>query len=139
MNVLLEHPYIQKFLTLHLPRTDYVIAGSGPLFARGWIDDPGDIDVVARGAAWETARQLGDTSQAPYSSVLRVQLFDGAVEILNGWFPEIWPVDTLIDEADVFEGIRFVRLSVVAATKRRLRRERDLEHLRIMEKHGYQV
>ncbi len=136
MNRPLEHPYMQKLLSLKLPTNDYAIAGSGPLFIRHWIDDPGDIDVVARGAAWDTARQLGETSRAPYSSVQRIQLFDRRVEILDGWFPEVWSVDAIIDEADVIDGIRFVRLSIVVATKRWLRRDRDLKHLKIMEEHG---
>jgi hypothetical protein len=58
------------------------------------------------------------------------------VEVLDGWFPELWPTDELIDEADVIHGIRFVRLAVVAATKRMLHRPRDLEHLAIMAAHG---
>ncbi|MEV4483913.1 hypothetical protein [Micromonospora coxensis] len=136
MTPLFTHPYVAALLSLGLPREDYAIAGSGPLFARGWISDPGDIDVVARGRAWALACRHGEPSPAPYSSVHRLQLFDGRVEILDGWFPEFWSTDRLIDEADVIDGVRFVQLSVVAATKRMLQRPRDVEHLTIMAAHG---
>ncbi|MDG4814042.1 hypothetical protein O7628_00790 [Micromonospora sp. WMMD956] len=136
MTTILDHPYVQDLLSLGLPSADYVIAGSGPLLARGWISDPGDIDVVARGSAWRLACAHGQPTDAPYSSVQRLQLFGGHVEVLDGWFPELWPTDELIDEADVIHGIRFVRLAVVAATKRMLHRPRDLEHLAIMAAHG---
>ncbi|MET7880319.1 hypothetical protein ABZS52_25745 [Micromonospora profundi] len=58
------------------------------------------------------------------------------MEILDGWFPEIWSTDRLIDEADVIADIRFVQLAVVAATKKMLYRRRDQEHLAVMATHG---
>lgn len=136
MNTILDHQYIKDLLSLGLPPQHYAVAGSGPLFARGWIADPGDIDVVARDAAWEIACQRGIRVPAPYAGVQRVKLFAGHLEILNGWFPQTWPTDCLIDEADIFHGIRFVKLSVVSGTKQLLRRPRDQEHLAIMAAHG---
>ncbi|MEW2379934.1 hypothetical protein AB0883_28040 [Micromonospora sp. NPDC047812] len=136
MTALLKHPYMQKLLSLRLPRQHFAVAGSGPLFARGWISDPGDIDVVARGPAWRIARQHGEATPAPYSDVQRLKLFGGQLEVLDGWFPEVWSVNKLIDEADIIDGVRFVQLSVVIATKKRLSRPRDVEHLNIMEAHG---
>ncbi|WP_420117628.1 hypothetical protein [Micromonospora sp.] len=136
MNTLLGHPYMRELLSLHLPQQHFAVAGSGPLFARGWISDPGDIDVVARGPAWAAACERGSPSPAPYSDVRRLRLFHGHVEILDGWFPELWSTDLLIDEADVIGGIRFVQLSVVAATKKKLNRLRDREHLAVMAAHG---
>lgn len=134
-----DHPLAKEFFSLDLPPEDYAIAGSGPLFARGWIADPGDIDVVARGRAWDIATAHAEPGPAPYGGVHRVSLFHGDVEILDGWFPERWPTDELIDGADVLAGVRFVQLSVIAATKRLLSRPRDLQHLAVMRRYGYPV
>ena|SRR5215469_10481175 len=128
----LSHPFFRELMSLQLDRENFAIAGSGPLFARGWIDDPSDIDVVARGSAWEAATQLGKVVPAPYSDVRHVTLFDGDIDILNGWFPERWSVDYLIDEADVICDLRFVRLDIIAATKHMLARPRDLIHIGII-------
>ena len=39
--------------TLNLPMTDYVITGSGPLYAHGLIPLlENDIDIIARNKAW---------------------------------------------------------------------------------------
>ena len=124
-----EHPFFGLLGSLHLPPEDFAIAGSGPLFARGWIAEIGDLDVIARGQAWLRICQRGEVGQAPLASVHRVLLFDGKIEVLDGWFPASWDVDTLIDEADLISGLRFVKLEVVAETKKMLQRPQDIQHL----------
>jgi hypothetical protein len=139
MQSFLAHRLFAELLSLRLPTDDYAIAGSGPLFVRGWIDDPTDLDIVARGAAWRIAAGRGPIEGAPYSSSQRVQLFDGDLDILDGWFPEMWSADELIKDADIFEGLRFVALGVVAATKLMIGRERDLAHVDVLRAHGFPV
>jgi hypothetical protein len=134
-----KHPYFVLLDSLDLPRTDFAIAGSGPLFARGWISEIGDVDVVARGEAWKRVRKLGDVVDAPLSTSHLVRLFDGEIEVLDAWFPEIWNADTLIDEADIICGFRFVRLDVVFESKRLLQRPRDKMHLDVMADHGLRM
>ena len=127
-----EHPFFGLLGSLHLPPEDFAIAGSGPLFARGWITEIGDLDVIARGQAWRQISQLGKVEEAPLASVHRVLLFDGKIEVLDGWFPAIWDLDTLIDEADVIAGLRFVKLEVVTETKKMLQRPQDIHHLEMI-------
>ncbi|MEV6599626.1 hypothetical protein AB0M36_22630 [Actinoplanes sp. NPDC051346] len=132
MNNFREHPDFALLESLALVRGDFAIAGSGPLYVRGLIDDIGDVDVVARGAAWREVCRLGTVVDAPFSTVHRVCLFGGKIEVLDGWFPELWDVDQLIDGADVIDGFRLVRLDVVTATKRMLQRPRDRTHLELL-------
>jgi hypothetical protein len=115
--------------------SNFAFIGSAPLFARGWIDSLGDIDVVARASAWEAALQLGESYPIQNSRVHKVSLFDGKVEILDGWFPEHWPVDEMIDGADIIYGLRFASLDIIAAIKRLLSRPKDIAHLHIISQH----
>lgn len=46
------HSMLQDLLDLGLATGDHALFGSGPLLARGWIDDASDPDVIARGAAY---------------------------------------------------------------------------------------
>lgn len=56
----------------------------------------------------------------------------GKLEFLDSWFPG-WDTDELIDGADVLHGMRFVRLEVIRATKLKLGRPRDLEHVALID------
>jgi hypothetical protein len=136
MTSFLDHPGFKLLLSLGLPRDDFAVAGSGPLFARGWIHDPSDVDVIARGAAWSQVCELGPVEPAPFSRVQRVLLFDSQIEVLDGWCPEVWSVDHLIDDADIIEDLRFVQLAVIVETKKLLHRRRDELHLDILREHG---
>jgi hypothetical protein len=135
-----DHPHIRALLALSLDPAGYVIAGSGPLFARGWIDVISDIDIVARPEVFATAARWATPEPAPYPPTRRILLprWDRHdVEILDGSFPARWRVDDLIARADTIEGLRFAPLDVVIATKRMLGRPRDVEHLKVLALHGY--
>ncbi|GCD42796.1 hypothetical protein [Streptomyces paromomycinus] len=97
--------------------------GSEPLPAHGIRPDIGDLDVVARGAAWKRAAGLGDPVPAPLGYVDHVLFFSGDIEVLNGWFE--YDVDELIEEADVFCGLNFSPLIRVLEWKTQLARKKD--------------
>ncbi|MCL3992841.1 hypothetical protein [Streptomyces lavenduligriseus] len=110
-----EHPFFRQLMSLSLPIEDYVIAGSGPMFAHGLRRDIGDIDVVAGSVAWGRALELGHPETAPLGYAQHVVLSGGTIEILDGWFG--YPVDALIAEAEIIEGIRFMPLRRVLEWK----------------------
>lgn len=120
---------LADFALLGFPPGDYVIAGSGALYARGLSDVPRDLDVVARGAAWRRAVSLGVEEDAPDGGVRRVLLLDGRIEVLDGWFPAKWRVNDLVGGAEFIDGLPFVSLDVVIATKRMLDTPKDRRHL----------
>jgi hypothetical protein len=136
VNSFLNYPCVRDLLSLHLNVDDFAFIGSAPLLARSWIEDSGDVDVVARASAWTAATELGEVTRIPDSEVRKVSLFDGKVEILDGWFPEYWSADEMIDGADIIYGLRFVRLEVIVKAKQLLSRPKDLRHLRIISQHG---
>ncbi|MEU3522863.1 hypothetical protein AB0E62_03185 [Streptomyces sp. NPDC038707] len=130
-----EHLFFRQLLSLNLPADDYVIAGSGPLFAHGLRRDIGDVDVVAGGAAWGKALELGHPKAAPLGYAQHIVLFDGAVEILDSWFGH--PADRLIPEAEIIEGFRFMPLRWVLEWKMKfmangVRREKDQRDVALM-------
>lgn len=129
-----DNQLVREFLSYDLDPDDYVIAGSGPLLAHGMRAQISDLDVIARGAAWERASALGRRQVAPFGGVTAVYLLDGAIEVLDGWFPGHWSVDRLIDEADLIEGIRFLSLRLTLEWKRLLGREKDRADIAALER-----
>ena len=107
-----ENALIQKLLTLNLPTEDYVLFGTAPLFLRGIKDLGHDLDLVARGRAWEMAAQAGIVEIPRSGAGHVISLFDGEIEVFDSWTPGVWDVDKLIETAETAEGIRFARLEV---------------------------
>ncbi|MFI7317834.1 hypothetical protein [Streptomyces venezuelae] len=120
-----RHPLIQKLLSLNLPSSDYVVAGSGPLLAHGIRERVGDLDVVARGAAWKVAAELADPVVAPSGHGRVVPLFGGAIDVFDRWLPGTPEPDVLIKDAEWMSGIPFCPLSQVLVWKERSLRPKD--------------
>jgi hypothetical protein len=124
--------FFGKLRALELPTADYAIFGSGPLAVRGLIEEMHDLDVVARGSAWEQVKGLGEVRIAPEGDPV-VWLEGGAIEVFGGWLG--WDIDMLIDNAEIIDGLPFARLEDVRAFKLSLGRLKDVAHARLIE--GY--
>lgn len=135
MTVLVSrNPMYEQLLVLDLPLCDYVVFGSGPMFAHDLLESPSDIDIVARGAAWDRLEEIAATfgmEVAPGHLVL----FNGDIEAFTAWEPGEWDVDALIDSGEFIDGVPFVPLHTVLQWKQRMGRPKDLLHCRIIEDH----
>ncbi len=121
-----------KLRALGLPVGDYAVFGSGPLAVRGLIRELRDLDLVARGAAWERARGLGPVRAAPEGDPV-IWLEGGAIEVFGGWLGG--DIDALIDNAEIIDGLPFARLEDVLAFKLSYGRPKDIAHARLIEAH----
>jgi hypothetical protein len=110
---------------LSLPPSDYVICGSAALYVRGLRSRMGDLDVLARGAAWQAALALAAPQTALSGHGLVVNHPAHAIEIVDRWTPG-WDTDRLIDTADRIDGLPIMRLGCVLAWKEAARRPKDL-------------
>ena len=119
---------------MDLPVGDFVVFGSGPLLVREWITDAGDLDVIARGAAWARAQELGT---AEYLEEWGVTVVNIGRNITVGTRWAIGDVDTgtLIDGAELVKGLPFANLAAVVAYKTIADRPKDRVHLEIIEHH----
>ncbi len=120
----------------NLPDGDYAIFGSGPLLVRGIISTVNDIDVLARGAAWERALEIGEVTPLPEHGISVVSLHNGALTIGRRWAIGDIDADHTIDSADRLFGLPWAKLDLVAAYKRTADRPKDREHLRLLDKWG---
>jgi hypothetical protein len=121
-----------KLRELDMPEGDYALFGSAPLVACGLLREVHDLDVVARGGAWDRAMELGPVRTAPEGDPV-VWLEGGAIEIFGGWLG--WDIDVLIDNSQIIDGLPFARLEDVLAFKLSLGCPKDVAHARLIE--GY--
>ena len=129
-----RHPLLEELARLGLPAGDYAVFGSGPLLARGWIDDAGDLDIVARGAAWAAARRLGAEEYLDEWDVTVVNIGPD-ITVGTRWAIGDVDVDAVIDGAEMIDGLPFASLEAVITYKRISARPKDLAHLAIIDEH----
>lgn len=124
-----EHPLFRRLDQLDLDRDHFAIFGSAPLYARKMIPSIGDLDIVARGPAWQRARRIGKPVFTPPRGIPIIQFWEGKIEVFSEWLPRYWETDFLIDQSEWLGGFRFVRLECVLTYKFVLQRPKDLVHL----------
>src|SRR5690625_355874 len=117
---------------LNLPQEDYAIVGSGPLAAHGLIASVRDVDMLARGEAWQLASSGTETQRGVFGDQI-VKRNGGNIEIFDGLAH--FDINGIIDTAVLIEGLPFANLEHVLAYKRFLRRPKDLQHIRLIEEY----
>ncbi|MFB6398038.1 hypothetical protein [Polymorphospora lycopeni] len=129
MSTIGRHPLIRMLRALHLPATDYVVFGSGPLLAHGLRTQLGDLDVVARGAAWDRLAAMSRPVTAPsgHGRMVRLQ-----IEAADRWLPG-FDTDHLIRSAEWHAGIPFAPLSEVRRSKLATARPKDRADLALID------
>jgi hypothetical protein len=126
--------YLKK---LHLPKGDYAVFGSGPLFVRGIIPNISDLDVICRGAAWETVKKVGALQYCDVYDVAIITINNEQVTFGNSWGTGNFDVGDLIDGAEFIDEIPFVQLRHVVEYKMRRASAKDLQHIELFKKSEY--
>lgn len=121
---------LSRLEALALPPGDWVVHGSAPLALHGLVDEVNDLDVIVRGPAWQAALRIGEPVAGREDLVVR---YGGDVELWSGWLGE--DVGTLIDEAQLVNGVPAVPLSEVLRFKERLARPKDAAHIALLRAH----
>lgn len=116
---------------LGLPPGEWVVHASAVMVLHGLIAEAGDIDIVARGSAWERALALGSPVKGRRD--LCVSLADLRVEVWSGWLDD--DIDTLIDGAELVEGVACVSLAEVLRFKLITDRPKDQPHIETLRRH----
>lgn len=130
-----EHKLIRLLEGLALPVSDYVVTGSGPLLAHRLKGEIHDIDLVARGRAWEMAAQQSRPRRSKSGFGLRIVLFGGDIEVFDHWIGGLTDIDAMIDSSEFIEGVPFLPLADTLRWKRGLGRAKDLSDVALIERH----
>jgi hypothetical protein len=114
---------------LDLNRRDFVIFGSGPLLAHGLRQSVRDLDVVARGTAWDRASRHGTPARGSINGAPMALFWGGLIQFSQGWVPDDWDADDLINRAEVIQGLPFAQLTDVLTYKQALHRPKDRQDI----------
>lgn len=129
-----HHSLFESLRKLAFQKGEYAVFGSGPMWVRG-IRESNDIDIIVRETVWEWARANGKPGLKEEIGLEYVSFADGDIEVYHDWHPGKWDIDTLIDTAEIIDGIPFVRLDSVIDWKEQKGREKDQKDLALIQKY----
>ncbi|MCX8193761.1 MAG: hypothetical protein N3G19_00110 [Candidatus Pacearchaeota archaeon] len=104
---------------------DFAVFGSGPLAVRG-IRESRDIDIIIRPYIFKELSKK-------YVVDSRGYICQGNIEIAGDWEPWFKDINILIDDADIINGIRYVKLKYVLEWKKAFNREKDKKDIALIE------
>lgn len=113
------------------PISDYAIFGSGPMCVRN-LRECGDLDVVVSKEFFDVYKNEWELKTNEYGDEY---LKDGNIELWKTWRPGNWDIHELIKNAEIIDGIPFVRLSDVMKWKEEFNREKDKKDVEMIKKY----
>ncbi len=121
-----------KLKELNLPKGQYIVFGSGALMARGLVKGH-DLDVFV------SKRIFGDYKNKPGWKLKPCNndfyLSKDGLELWETWRPGEWDFDELVKKAEYIDGLPFVPLETTRQWKLLSGREKDLEHIKLIEEY----
>ena len=121
---------IESFKTLNLPKGKYVIFGSGSMLIRN-LKDGHDLDILVTHDLFQEYKNKEDWKLKPCNQDF--YLSKDGMELWETWRPGEWNTEELINNAEYIDNMAFVPLETTAKWKRINGREKDLQHVKIIE------
>lgn len=119
----------EEIKKLNLPAGKYVVVGSGAMAARG-IREAGDVDVLVSQDVFDELEKNGEWQVDVRSDEQKVLKKDGYEICTDFSYWRYRPAsEDLIKNADIIDGIPFMKLEELIKFKTALGREKDLKDI----------
>lgn len=128
---------IKSVKSLNLTLGTYAVVGSGPLHVRK-LREAHDIDLIVTEEVYATLKDLGwKENLYPENPGRPKAIYSGDFDASTSWSVGSYNPDpaNLIANADVIDGVAFVRLSEVLQWKQACGRPKDIVDVQLIEKH----
>ncbi len=134
----LKSAYAFKMLdTLNLSSDDYIIMGSGVMFALGLrpLSDLRDLDLFVSPSTWERVKGLSENIYDERWSCHHLYLFDQLIEMWNCWGMQDYTFQELHDRAIVIGSYPFLSIEDTLDWKKKMGRDKDAIHVKMIEEY----
>jgi len=121
---------LKELKKLNLPKGKYALFGSCPLGIRG-IRKCRDIDVIVDEPLWQEYKNKKDWEYKITKNGIE-HLSKGIIEFWHNWLPWYSKIDNFIKNADIIEGIPFVKLKYFLEWKTKFGREKDKSDVELL-------
>lgn len=124
----------QRVKEMKLPIGKYALFGSAPLGIRE-LKECSDIDLIVVEELWQRYKnEHGWEYKITENGVEHIESNDGDIEIWHDWRPWYQDITRFINNAEIIDGLPFVKIEYVLEWKRKFGREKDLKDIEITEK-----
>ena len=124
--------YLEELKKLNLPADKFAVFGSGHVGIRG-LKESSDIDLIVTKDLWEELKEKFPFAEGRDDHLVLSE----NVDAFNRWLPEedLWNIDKLIDESDIIDRIRFVKLEEVLKWNKLRGKEKDIKDAKTIEEY----
>jgi hypothetical protein len=117
---------------LNLPEGEYAVVGSGVLSAHG-IRQHQDVDLIVTSKLFDTLKSEGWEDVPGKHAVIKKGMYEADADFK---YKEYQPNHTqLIQQAELIEGVPFIRLDELVKFKRALGRDKDKRDIELVERY----
>lgn len=118
---------------LNLPIGKYALFGSAPLGIRN-LKDCHDVDIIVTEELWnEYKNKYGWELKEMPNKFKDVYLYNSDIELWKKWRAGNWNIENLIRDAEIIDGLSFVKLEEMIKWKKMNGREKDLKDVEVAE------
>jgi hypothetical protein len=117
---------LDELRKLKLPADKFAVFGNGPLSVRG-LKDAIDLHIIVKKDVWDVLDRKF-MARNNFGAIIL-----GNIEVVRDMLPWFDDLDTLIDDADIIDGIRYVKLEHVLKWNKEMNREKDKNDIKIIE------
>lgn len=124
----------QKLDSLNLNTSDYLIMGTGIMFALGIrdISDFTDIDLFVNENGWNKVKNIFENKYNSKWKCYYIDIFDGLISIYNEWRPEKYDFYKLFEKSILINGYHYMSLEDVIDWKQKMNRDKDKIHIEMI-------
>lgn len=128
---LLKNNVFKRISYLPLDSDDYIIMGSGVMFALGLkkLDDIRDIDLLVTNNGWEKVKNLAKNYHNKALNFSHLYLLNKKIEIFNAWIPGNYIPEELIKNAIKIGQFNFASIEDTIRWKKQLHRDKDIKDI----------
>lgn len=122
---------LEKVKQLNLSPGNFAIFGSGPMGVRG-IRECKDVDIIVTDDLFDDLSKNTDWESGVTDAYGDKYLRVGDIEIWQNWRPEDWDIGALIKNAEIIDGLPFVKLEKVLKWKEMIGRDKDKKDIELI-------
>jgi predicted nucleotidyltransferase len=135
--MLTQHKYFKYLKNLNLKPDEYVIIGSGVLYALGIkdISKIKDVDLLVTTEGWDKVKHLSKNTFDKEKNCDYIRLENDGIEIFYQHNPEEVDLYNTIKNGLIIEGFNFASLETIKRWKLKRGLPKDLEHIKLIDEY----